>query len=192
MRKRILTAVCTFAAVAVPATAVAQVAHTPKSLRHAYLARYHKVRREQGKRAPGKNIVNSGSASQLRRSIATLDNMLAPAPAPSTSNGQTGVQQSTPSPAAPAPATASSSGGGGCTGMSAESGSSGYNNNSSPGYIGCYQISADHYAAGGSCAGLGTDPAGQDACAAIICRTEGTGAWTNPQGQNPCGRLGGG
>lgn len=80
-------------------------------------------------------------------------------------------------------------GGGGCVGMSAESGSAGYNAyNPNGGYIGCYQIAPGHYAAGGSCAGLGTDPAGQDACAQRICATEGPGAWTNPAGQNPCGR----
>jgi hypothetical protein len=74
--------------------------------------------------------------------------------------------------------------------MSAESGSLGYANNTHAGYVGCYQISADHFN-GGSCSGLGTDPAGQDKCAAIICQTEGAGAWTNSSGQNPCGRLGG-
>lgn len=77
----------------------------------------------------------------------------------------------------------------GCVGMEAESGSAGYGAMSSTGYIGCYQISPDHYNSTGSCAGLGTDPAGQDACAAIICQTEGATAWTNSAGQNPCGRL---
>lgn len=81
------------------------------------------------------------------------------------------------------------SGVGGCTGMSAESGSAGYDAyNPDGGYIGCYQIAPGHYAADGSCAGLGTDPAGQDACAQRICATEGPGAWTNSAGQNPCGR----
>lgn len=98
----------------------------------------------------------------------------APAPAP------------TPSTVAPPPA-----GGSGCVGMEAESGSAGYSATSANGMIGCYQISPDHYAAGGSCAGLSTDPAGQDACAGRICATEGPGAWTNPAGENPCGRLGG-
>lgn len=97
--------------------------------------------------------------------------------------------QAPPSAAVSQPTTSySSSGGGGCNGMSAESGSSGYNNTSHPGYIGCYQISQDHYSSTGSCHGLGTDPAGQDKCAQIICQTEGAGAWTNPQGQNPCGK----
>lgn len=72
--------------------------------------------------------------------------------------------------------------------MSAESGSLGYNNNRNPSYVGCYQISKDHFN-GGSCSGLGTDPVGQDKCAAIICQTEGAGAWHNAAGQNPCGRL---
>jgi hypothetical protein len=93
---------------------------------------------------------------------------------------------------APAPSTTvAPTSGGGCVGMEAESGSAGYGAMSSSGYIGCYQISPDHFAAGGSCSGLGTDPAGQDQCAANICATEGAGAWTNPAGQNPCGRLGG-
>lgn len=98
-----------------------------------------------------------------------------------------------PPPAAPGYSAAgtASTGGSGCVGMEAESGSAGYDAMSPTGYIGCYQISPDHFTGSGSCAGLGTDPAGQDACAGIICATEGAGAWTNPEGANPCGYLGG-
>lgn len=111
-----------------------------------------------------------------------------PAPEP-TAASSPAVVASVPAPAVSSVAAPT---GGGCVGMSAESGAAGYGAyNPSGGYIGCYQISPDHYAAGGSCAGLGTDPAGQDACAANICATEGAGAWTNSAGQNPCGRLGG-
>lgn len=87
--------------------------------------------------------------------------------------------------------TTPTSSGAGCVGMEAESGSTGYATDTGNGYVGCYQISEDHFAPGGSCAGYGTDPAGQDACAGEICATEGSGAWTNPAGENPCDRLGG-
>jgi hypothetical protein len=113
-----------------------------------------------------------------------LDSQLSPPePAPP-------IDSSTISTAAPAPVTvAPASGDSGCVGMEAESGSAGYSAMSPTGYIGCYQLSPEHYAPGGACAGLGTDPAGQDACAATICAEQGAGAWTNPAGQNPCGRL---
>jgi hypothetical protein len=62
----------------------------------------------------------------------------------------------------------------------------GYAEPASDGYVGCYQISMDHYAPGGSCEGLGIDSSGQDACANVICQTEGAGAWTNSAGANPC------
>lgn len=101
------------------------------------------------------------------------------------------VAQEVAAPTTPAPTVPAPTGGSGCVGMSAESGADGYSAMSPTGYIGCYQISPDHFAPGGSCAGYGTDPAGQDACANTICITEGPGAWTNDAGQNPCGRLGG-
>jgi hypothetical protein len=82
----------------------------------------------------------------------------------------------------------SSSGGLGCTGMEAESGTAGYSAVSPDGqYVGCYQIDEElHYGSGGVCEGLGTDPAGQDACAANICASQGSGAWTNAAGASPC------
>lgn len=142
MRKRILIAALALAAILVPATAIAQTAHTPKSLRHAYLKRYHKVAREQGKRAPGRNVVNSGTASQLRRSIDTLDRMLAPAPTPQPSNGGTEVQTS-------APASSSSGGGGGggfaaCIRQRENSGS--YSGSDGP-YSGAYQFDSSTWSA---------------------------------------------
>lgn len=105
-----------------------------------------------------------------------------PPPAPTTSSTTT---------YAATPPTTSYSSGGGCVGMEAESGSTGYATDTGNGYIGCYQIAESNYGATGPCAGLGTDPAGQDACAANICATQGPSAWTNPAGENPCGRLGG-
>jgi hypothetical protein len=155
---------------------------------HKYLVLHKKCEKVIGDEACGRNIVQQGLANgatsgrkyqrRVKRSILTIRRWLSPPPVAA-------PQSSTPT------APAEASGGGGCSGMSAESGSTGYNNTSHPGYIGCYQISQDHYSNTGSCRGLGTDPAGQDQCAAIICRTEGAGAWTNPAGQNPCGRLGG-
>jgi hypothetical protein len=141
----------------------------------------------------GRNIVDdqlsSGEApsqGRVQRSIETMDRWLHPAPAPAIDSPTISTPAPAPVSVAPAPV-----GGSGCVGMEAESGSAGYNAVSPDGnYIGCYQIGMEHYD-GGSCSGLSTDAAGQDACAAIICQTEGAGAWTNPAGQNPCGRLGG-
>lgn len=45
------------------------------------------------------------------------------------------------------------------------------------GCIGLYQLHAMHFAPGGACAGMGTDPAGQDACASKI---SGGGSNLNP------------
>lgn len=146
------------------------------------------ARSSLGKDTPGRNIVFYGmpakdwpdrlaTKKELDTTIDVLERWWETAHAPPVTSYQP-------------QASASSYGGGGCTGMSAESGSAGYGayNPAGPGYIGCYQIASGHYAAGGSCAGLGTDPAGQDACAQRICATEGPGAWTNSAGQNPCGR----
>jgi hypothetical protein len=89
---------------------------------------------------------------------------------------------------APAPPS-TSTGGSGCIGMEAESGPLGYSNFTNPDYAGCYQISYEHYEAGGICEGMGLSPGEQDACAGRICDVQGSGAWRNPDGANPCGRL---
>lgn len=160
---------------------------------HAY---YSAVQRCGSKDAAGRNIrrynLPNGKKAHRKhylRSMQTLDRLCRPLPKPAPAPTQAPTTQAPTQAPTHAP-TSYSGGGGGCSGMSAESGKLGYNNNTHAGYIGCYQISADHYSSGGSCSGLGTDPHGQDQCAAIICHTEGAGAWTNPQGQNPCARLG--
>lgn len=189
MRPRIL-AIATTLVLAITGSSVAATTHSlpPKQVKQ-YLKLYKKVQQKEGKRAPGRNIVRYGlsngkrvTVKHLAASMVVLRNIISPPPPPvvapvvaHTAYAPTQVQ--------------SYGGGGGCSGMSAESGSLGYNNNTHAGYVGCYQISQDHFGSSGSCHGLGTDPAGQDQCAAIICRTEGAGAWTNPAGQNPCGRL---
>lgn len=171
----------------IPATALGH--DDSKSIKHNYTSVYKQCRAAAGKDACGRNIRADGvnvkgkdraaTKKDYQRSIPRLKSIRAMALAP---------PQQTASGHASTAHVASS--GGGCSGMSAESGSLGYNNNTHAGYVGCYQISDEHYSAGGSCSGLGTDPSGQDKCAAIICQTEGAGAWTNPAGQNPCGRLG--
>lgn len=164
-----------------------------------YLARYAEAHREFGSATVGANVVDDGTGQHepynvpdelVLEKAERLGNMLRPPPPPPEPVYVESTESSYSEPYveptyAPAPAPVASSAGG-CVGMEAESGSLGYANNTNPGYIGCYQISDDHYAAGGSCEGLGTDPAGQDACAGVICSTEGAGAWTNPSGQNPC------
>lgn len=181
------------------------------SLRSQYLELHKKSTATFGRDLVGRNIVADGMPArrtlrqfrgghdvrldsrpatrrEIVRSVRTMRRWLAPpppAPRPSAISQQ---QSQDTSPVQTAATPAPSGGGGGCSGMDAESGSDGYNAVGGGGkYLGCYQIDVGHYN-GGSCSGLGTDPAGQDACAQIICRTEGAGAWTNPQGQNPCGR----
>lgn len=51
-----------------------------------------------------------------------------------------------------------------------------YNAQNPSGAYGAYQIMPEHWN-GGVCSGLGRDPAGQDACAARIWETSGSGAW---------------
>lgn len=168
----------------------AAVARQPQSKFETKIVHLRKqVDHKFGKQAAGRELITQGAKSggrpPMKLKVRYRDNlrrMLTPPPV------VVSPIQAPPSAAVSQPTTSTSSGGGGCNGMSAESGSLGYNNSTHPGYIGCYQISQDHYSSTGSCHGLGTDPAGQDQCAQIICHTEGAGAWTNPQGQNPCGK----
>lgn len=158
-----------------------------------YLNLYERAHEKFGASAVGANVVDDGTgkydAYDLPESLCqskaeTLDLMLNPPPAPEpveeTYTDSTGYTEPTES------YTDVTTSAGGCSGMEAESGSMGYAEPGGDGYVGCYQIAESHYSAGGSCSGLGTDPAGQDACAAIICETEGAGAWTNAAGANPC------
>jgi hypothetical protein len=186
LKKYLLTAALVLA-VAPASTAEARQPQSKFEAKIVHLRK--KVDKKFGPHAAGRDVIKQGARNggrpPMKLKVRYRDNlreMLAPPVVVS-------PIQAPPSAAVSQPTTSySGSGGSGCNGMSAESGSSGYNNTSHPGYIGCYQISQDHYSPSGSCHGLGTDPAGQDACAQIICNTEGAGAWTNPQGQNPCNK----
>lgn len=185
--KRVLTTVALFAMV-IPVSAEARQPQSKFEKRIVHLRK--KVDHKFGPNAAGRRVIEQGAKGGERPSMKikvryrdNMRRMLTPPPvvvAPVQAPPSAVVSQPTSAPT-------SSSGGSGCNGMSAESGSLGYNNNTHAGYIGCYQISEDHFN-GGSCSGLSTDAAGQDQCAQIICQTEGAGAWTNPQGQNPCGK----
>lgn len=180
MKKYLLSIAVVLAVV--PATA-AEARHSKFETKIIHLRK--QVDKKFGHKAAGRDIIKQGALGGKKPSRKlelryrdTLLRMLTPPPvvvSPIQTSASAIVTQPT------------SSGGGGCSGMSAESGSLGYNNNTHAGYVGCYQISQDHFGSTGSCHGLSTDPAGQDQCAQIICHTEGAGAWTNPQGQNPCG-----
>jgi hypothetical protein len=195
MRRILVAAMCLLAvAIALPTSASAQ---GRTKFHQKYVHVYYTAKRKLGPDAVGRQIVSHGvrlksgktrpaTKHEIAKSIHQLRRLLAPPPPPL-------VRTAVPPAQPPAGVMTASTASGGCTGMSAESGSKGYNAVGHHGgvtYIGCYQISADHYN-GGACSGLGQDPAGQDKCAAIICRTEGAGAWHNGAGQNPCGRLGG-
>lgn len=119
------------------------------------------------------------SEDRIAESLARIERWLNP---PEPEPVESAEYASTDNASEYAPAATSS---GGCVGMSAESGSAGYAAMSPSGYVGCYQIAPFHYSQG-VCTGMGTDPAGQDACAAAICASQGAGAWTNSAGQNPC------
>jgi hypothetical protein len=134
----------------------------------------------------GRNIVDdqlsSGevpSQGRVQRSIETMDRWLHPAPAPAIDSPT--ISTPAPAPVSVAPAPAST---GGCpASMAPESGSAGYSAyNPSSGATGCYQIIPSTAAAHGC--DLST-PAGQDACAAEICATQGSGAWA-ASGASPC------
>lgn len=193
-------------AVAVPGIAHAESyrQQLKEQFNHLYPKAVHKV----GKKEVGRQVVKYGmpvkghprksrpaTNAELATANGVMRRWLAPAPPALAPTPAQAVRSNPTVSTTPAPAQASGGvsstggGGGGCHGMSAESGSQGYNAVGGGGkYLGCYQIDVGHYAPGGSCQGLGQDPAGQDQCAQVICRTEGPGAWTNPAGQNPCGR----
>ena len=139
----------------------------------------------------GRNIAEDGveprpnaaarpaTVEELREGIGVMQNMLHPVVTETVTDTTTTVSTT------PAPTT----GGSGCTGMEAESGSLGYAEplgGTSPGYIGCYQIDYELHYNGGVCTGMDTSPSGQDSCAAAICESQGSGAWTNGAGANPC------
>jgi hypothetical protein len=131
----------------------------------------------------GRNLLDSAwsdaepvSDKRIRASTATLQRWLNP-PEPVTA----AVSESV----APAPVaeTVAPSSGGCPASMAPESGSAGYSAyNPASGATGCYQV-IPSTAAAHNC-DLST-PAGQDACAAAICATQGNAAWS-ASGATPC------
>ena len=57
--------------------------------------------------------------------------------------------------------------------------------NPTSGAFGCWQTLPQHYQPGGLCESTGTDYAGQQACVANICASQGNGAWS-ASGATPC------
>jgi hypothetical protein len=167
MKRRVTVAVLAVACAAVPSVEA-------KTLPVKYHVLRERIVEKHGARAPGRNIVRQGvrtkrgsraaTNTDIAASIATFRRMLAPppppAPAPSSSSTST-----TPT------AGLQSAGSGGACGaipgyiVGRESGGDPNAVNPSSGAFGCYQLLPDHFAAGGECAGLGTDQAGQDECA---------------------------
>lgn len=175
MRKFTLVAVAASLAVAAPASAAEKNSvhmHNnrcaAKQLKRTYTSLYYKVAREHGKRAPGRNLRRYGRSNgqkatckDIGRSVRTLRRWLAPPAAPVLSSDRVPTRYRT------APAAT-----GGRYAIPAyivgrESGGD-YNARNPSGAYGAYQIMPFHWAPGGECAGLGKDPAGQDACAAIL------------------------
>jgi len=156
------------------------VNHSPTAAHvRAYERAYHEVAKRYGRRTPGRNIVEDGTAgrgpvtdAEVVASTTVLDRMLAPAPgvaAPVSSTTPAATTSST-SPVA--------TGGGGVPACASESGtnySTGPSNtNSSSGATGRYQITPGTAAAYGC--NLST-PGGQDACAQTIYAHQGASAW---------------
>lgn len=159
---------------------VANAAPADDPTEQEYIKAYHDGIECSSQEVVGRNIQRDGYGSNYREptheelveSIGTLKNICAPPPAPVTSTST--------APTTSAPTTTTSTG---CTGMEAESGTAGYDAyNPSSGATGCYQI-IPSTAEAHNC-DLST-PAGQDACAATICATEGSGAWA-ASGVSPC------
>jgi hypothetical protein len=138
---------------------------------HAYERAYHQVAQHLGRRVPGRNIIKNGLGRGRRatdaesvRSLHVLQRMLPSRTAPTTPTS--GSSQASSSAGAAVPACASESGTNYSTGAS--------NTNASSGATGRYQITPSTAAAYGC--DLSTS-AGQDACAQIIYRHQGAGAW---------------
>jgi hypothetical protein len=157
-------------ALALAAVAPGVASAKPPTTAHAraYERAYHQVAHHLGPRVPGRNIIRNGVGRGRRatdaesvRSLHVLQRMLPPRLAPTT--GSPGASSSA---GAAVPACASESGSDYSTGAS--------NTNASSGATGRYQITPSTAAAYGC--DLST-PAGQDACAQIIYRHQGAGAW---------------
>ena len=192
MTKRTMVAATATAALALPVAATAAV---PSNTAHRYRADYHAVAQKFGARAPGRNIMKWGlqggqraRASDVLRSIGTLERMLHPAPVFHSTFTAAPASAITPDPAstpapqpAPAPATSSSgSGGYSIPGyiVNCESGGNWNAVNPSSGAGGAYQIMPSTWQAyGGTGLPQNASPAEQSAIARKIWDSAGPGAW---------------
>lgn len=186
MRRRITVAVLAFACAATGAPA------SGHQLEAKYRALRAEVVQKHGERSPGRNIVRDGVRTKhgaraarkadIEASIEVLRRMLvppapAPTPAPSSSKGppstSSGLQSQAPA-----------SSGGACNAIPGyivqrESGGNAAAVNASSGAFGCYQLMPEHFSAGGRCADLSRDQAGQDECASRLWdHGAGSGNWS--------------
>jgi Transglycosylase-like domain len=187
MRYQKLVVCATATALLVPAgTAGADVASAPrKSERMKYQRLYKAVRREHGRRAPGRNIWKHGvrfkwiskdgdrrhwairrpTAREIGKSIiqlrALLGRFVQAVPPPQAPAGVMTARYSSPIPNYI---------------VQCESNGDWNAVNRGSGAFGRYQIMPFHWASG-ICRGLGRSPAGQTECADRIWRTSGSSAW---------------
>jgi Transglycosylase-like domain len=189
MSRRIISGVAVAGAFAVflPASpALADRADCSSHLETTYSSHYHRVAEKLGKRAPGRNIrklgvtrhkhVRDATCHQLRSSVATLRQFLAPptASAPTGVAPGTGSVQSNRSTGSAAPANLPA-----CT-WAPESGGSYSAYNSSSGAGGKYQIIPSTWSAyGGTGSPQTASPAAQERVAARVYAGQGSSAWTN-------------
>lgn len=139
------------------------------TLRQTYTWLYHQAQREQGTRAPGRNIVRWGlrnghrpTARHLRASIAVLERMVAPPTIADVTIPSTAVATIATATPTAAPTTAGAGGLAACI-RQRESGGD-YSTNTGNGYYGAYQFDQSTWeAAGGSGNPASASPAEQDA-----------------------------
>jgi hypothetical protein len=160
-----------------------------KSVRKSVIKKYTKLYTEQygkkkgkkkGKREPGRDICVLGNrdgstppAPKLSDYLAVLHRKLTPPPAR--------VTTSSPSTGAGASSSGSTASGilPACASESGTNYSTGPDNTNASGATGRYQEMPEHRQPGGLCYGIDLSPAGQDKCAVIIYKDQGSGAWTN-------------
>ena len=180
----VISMVVILAAIVFPTAAQADKADCPKYLESTYSAKYQKVAKVHGKRAPGRNIrkygvlykgtVFNATCGELRRSKGQLKKLLRTPQYPA-SYVTDAVQPAQP-PAGVQTATQTGAHNGWTIPeyiVMCESGGD-YNARNPSGAYGAYQIMP------GTAAGYGCDlstPAGQDQCAARIYAAEGTSPW---------------
>lgn len=132
-----------------------------QELRQKYVVTYHHVARIFGPRAPGRDIHRTRGCRQVARSIRTFRRWASLPGASATRRDRTPTSRHT-SPRVT----------GGLYAIPAyivwRESRRNYLAYNRSGAFGAYQIMLFHWGRGGECAGLGKDPAGQDACAAIL------------------------